>query len=103
MPLQTDPTVIYGLGPRFKGHIRRVDLSTDSPWNTYTRDGLPPTPIALASPGALSAAAHPQRGNDLFFVASSAGDGSHRFSVTLREHNAAVRHYLSLTSPSTSH
>ena len=95
MRLQTDPTVIYGLGEHFDGNLTRLDLETDTPWNTYTRDGLPPTPIAAASGAAIDAAAKPAEGTELFFVASGAGDGSHRFSNTLQEHEAAVRDYLS--------
>jgi UPF0755 protein len=94
MRLQTDPTVIYGLGSRFDGNLTRVDLATDSPWNTYTRDGLPPTPIATASRAAIDAASRPADGDALFFVASAKGDGSHRFTATLQEHEAAVRAYL---------
>jgi UPF0755 protein len=94
MRLQTDPTVIYGLGSRYDGNLTRRDLETDSPWNTYTRAGLPPTPIATASSAAIDAAARPAGGTALFFVATGKGDGSHRFSDTLREHEAAVRDYL---------
>lgn len=94
MRLQTDPTVIYGLGSRFDGNLTRRHLETDSPWNTYTRAGLPPTPIAAPSAAAIDAAARPADGTALFFVATGAGDGSHRFSDTLREHEAAVRDYL---------
>ncbi|MEQ1801563.1 MAG: endolytic transglycosylase MltG [Gammaproteobacteria bacterium] len=94
MRLQTDPTVIYGLGSRFDGNLTRLDLETDSPWNTYTRNGLPPTPIAAPSSAAIDAAARPADGTALFFVASGRADGSHRFSDTLREHEAAVRDYL---------
>lgn len=94
MRLQTDPTVIYGLGSSFDGNLTRRHLETDSPWNTYTRDGLPPTPIAMPGGAAIDAAARPADGSALFFVASGAGDGSHRFSDTLREHEAAVRDYL---------
>jgi UPF0755 protein len=94
MRLQTDPTVIYGLGSRYDGNLTRRDLETDSPWNTYTRGGLPPTPIATASAAAIDAAARPAGGTALFFVATGKGDGSHRFSATLREHEAAVRDYL---------
>ena len=94
MRLQTDPTVIYGLGSSFDGNLTRRHLETDSPWNTYTRDGLPPTPIAMPGGAAIDAAAGPAGGRALFFVASGAGDGSHRFSDTLREHEAAVRDYL---------
>jgi UPF0755 protein len=94
MRLQTDPTVIYGLGERYDGDIRRRDLTTDTPYNTYTRAGLPPTPIALPGREALRAAARPDEGGALFFVATGKGDGSHVFSKTLAEHNAAVARYL---------
>jgi UPF0755 protein len=94
MRLQTDPTVIYGIGPDFDGNLTRADLQRDTPWNTYTRSGLPPTPIASPGAAALAAAAHPAPGNSLYFVASPARDGSHQFSATLAEHNAAVRRYL---------
>ena len=92
MRLQTDPTVVYGLGPDFDGRIRRVHLRTDHPWNTYTRHGLPPTPIALPGRAALDAAAHPADGDALYFVAR--GDGTHHFSATLAEHNRAVNRYI---------
>lgn len=99
MRLQTDPTVIYGMGDKFDGNIRRKDLRTDTPYNTYTRDGLPPTPIALPSAASIHAALHPDDGKALFFV--SRGDGSHQFSETLKEHNRAVRRYqLGGRSPS---
>ena len=91
MRLQTDPTVIYGLGERFDGNIRIVDLRTDTPYTTYTRNGLPPTPISLPGRAALHAALHPDDGQALFFV--SRGDGTHVFSATLAEHQAAVRRY----------
>ncbi len=91
MRLQTDPTVIYGLGEAFDGNLRRRDLRTDTPYNTYTRHGLPPTPIAIPGKAALASVAHPEDGQALYFVAR--GDGSHQFSVTLDEHNAAVRKY----------
>lgn len=94
MRLQTDPTVIYGLGPDFDGNIRRRDLETDTPYNTYTRSGLPPTPIALPGGGALRAAVQPQAGEELYFVATGLGDGSHYFSSTLEQHNQAVQRYL---------
>lgn len=94
MRLQTDPTVIYGLGSRFDGNLTRRDLEADTPWNTYTRTGLPPTPIAAPSAAAIDASARPTDGAALFFVATGKGDGSHRFSATLREHEAAVRDYL---------
>jgi UPF0755 protein len=92
MRLQTDPTVIYGLGPEFSGRLRRVHLETDTPWNTYTRHGLPPTPIALPGRAALEAAVNPAEGDTLYFV--SRGDGTHQFSRTLAEHNRAVRRYI---------
>ena len=91
MRLQTDPTVIYGMGDTYAGNIRRTDLETDTPYNTYTRDGLPPTPIALPGLPALEAALHPAPGDALYFVAR--GDGSHEFSATLDEHNRAVQKY----------
>ncbi len=89
MRLQTDPTVIYGLGHAFDGDLRRKDLERDTPWNTYTRSGLPPTPIALPSKAALHAVLHPQKTDALYFVAD--GKGGHVFSTTLDEHNRAVR------------
>jgi UPF0755 protein len=91
MRLQTDPTVIYGMGSSYAGNIRKSDLTTDTPYNTYTRDGLPPTPIAMPGRQALLAAATPASGTALFFVAR--GNGAHYFSSTLAEHNAAVRKY----------
>ena len=91
MRLQTDPTVIYGLGAAFDGNIRRRDLIADTPYNTYTRRGLPPTPNCLPGRASIHAALHPAPGNSLYFVAK--GDGSHYFSATLAEHNAAVRKY----------
>jgi len=94
MRLQADPTVIYGLGERYDGDIRTVDLRTDGPYNTYTRAGLPPTPIALAGAAAIRATAHPQKTDAIYFVASPKGDGSHVFSSTLQQHNAAVASYL---------
>ncbi|MEJ2521660.1 MAG: endolytic transglycosylase MltG [Gammaproteobacteria bacterium] len=94
MRLQTDPTVIYGLGESFDGNLRRRDLETDNPYNTYTRAGLPPTPIALPGRAALEAATRPAEGDALYFVATGKGDGSHYFSATLEEHNEAVRRYL---------
>jgi UPF0755 protein len=91
MPLQTDPTVIYGLGARFDGNLRRIDLQTDTPWNTYTRRGLPPTPIALPSLASLQAAANPPPSDKLYFVAQgAAGNGASVFSRSLEEHNRAV-------------
>lgn len=91
MRLQTDPTVIYGIGPEFDGNIRRKDLTTDTPYNTYTRAGLPPTPIAMVGREAIRAVMQPQSTTALYFV--SKGDGSHQFSDSLAEHNAAVRKY----------
>lgn len=94
MRLQTDPTVIYGLGASYDGNIRERDLRTDTPYNTYTRAGLPPTPIALPSKEAIEAVARPLETGDIFFVATGIGDGSHVFSATLEAHNAAVARYL---------
>jgi len=91
MRLQTDPTVIYGLGDAFDGDLKRIHLRTDTPYNTYTRHGLPPTPIALPGAAALRAAVNPAEGSSLFFV--SRGDGRHVFSETYDEHRAAVRRY----------
>ena len=91
MPLQTDPTVIYGMGDAFDGNLRRVDLLSDHPWNTYTRKGLPPTPIAMPGRNALRATMHPDSSKALYFVAR--GDGSSVFSETLEAHNAAVNRY----------
>ena len=94
MRLQTDPTVIYGIGPEFNGNLTRRDLRTDTPYNTYTRHGLPPTPIAMPGRAAIRAALNPADGTELYFVATGLGDGSHRFSTTKDEHDAAVREYL---------
>jgi UPF0755 protein len=94
MRLQADPTVIYGLGEHYDGDIRTVDLRTDGPYNTYTRAGLPPTPIALAGAAVIRATAHPVKTDAIYFVASPKGDGSHVFSSTLEQHNAAVASYL---------
>lgn len=91
MLLQTDPTVIYGLGEKFDGNLRRRDLQTDTPWNTYTRAGLPPTPIAMPGKAALLAAVQPAQTKALYFVAR--GDGTSHFSPTLDEHNRAVNRY----------
>jgi UPF0755 protein len=91
MRLQTDPTVIYGMGSAYAGNIRKSDLETDTPYNTYTRAGLPPTPIAMPGKDALEAVAHPAAGDALYFVAR--GNGAHYFSANLAEHNAAVRKY----------
>jgi UPF0755 protein len=94
MRLQTDPTVIYGLGAAFDGNLRRQDLDTDGPYNTYTRAGLPPTPIALPGQGSLEAAVSPDSGDAIYFVATGRDDGSHYFSATFEEHQRAVREYL---------
>ena len=91
MLLQTDPTVIYGLGEKFDGNLRRRDLQADTPWNTYTRAGLPPTPIAMPGKAALMAAVQPEATRALYFVAR--GDGSSHFSATLDEHNRAVNRH----------
>ena len=91
MRLQTDPTVIYGLGERFDGNLRKADLLRDTPYNTYIRKGLPPTPIALPGQASILATLHPDASQNLFFVAR--GDGTHHFSATLAEHTAAVRKY----------
>ena len=93
MLLQTDPTVIYGLGDKFDGNLRKRDLQADTPWNTYTRTGLPPTAIALPSKAALAAVMHPEKTTALYFVAD--GRGGHVFSDTLDAHNRAVRRYIS--------
>jgi UPF0755 protein len=94
MRLQTDPTVIYGIGVDFNGNLTRRDLRTDTPYNTYTRRGLPPTPIALPGAAAIQAAVNPADGTELFFVATGLGDGSHKFSDTKDEHDQAVQEYL---------
>jgi UPF0755 protein len=94
MRLQADPTVIYGLGERYDGQLHSVDLHTDGPYNTYLRAGLPPSPIALAGAAAIRATAHPQNTDALYFVASPRDDGSHIFSATLEEQNAAVAQYV---------
>jgi len=94
MRLQTDPTVIYGIGVGFDGNLTRQDLHTDTPYNTYTRGGLPPTPIALPGRAAIHAALNPADGTELYFVATGLGDGSHKFSTTREEHDSAVREYL---------
>jgi len=91
MRLQTDPTVIYGMGLDYDGNLRRRDLLRDTPYNSYTRAGLPPTPIAMPGGDAIHAAMHPDKGDSLYFVAK--GDGSHHFSDTLAEHNRAVIRY----------
>jgi UPF0755 protein len=92
MRLQTDPTVIYGMGDKYKGNIRRKDLTTDTVYNTYTRYGLPPSPIALPSKAAIQAALNPAEGTSLYFVATG-NEGRHVFSDTLVQHNKAVRQY----------
>jgi UPF0755 protein len=91
MPLQTDPTVIYGLGAGYDGTLHKRDLLTDTPWNTYTRPGLPPTPISMPGKASLLAAVHPADSKALYFVAR--GDGSSHFSATLDEHNRAVNKF----------
>jgi UPF0755 protein len=91
MMLQTDPTVIYGLGEAFDGNLRKRDLQTDTPFNTYTRAGLPPTPIAMPGKASLLAAVNPEPTRALYFVAR--GDGSSVFSETLADHNRAVNKY----------
>jgi UPF0755 protein len=92
MPLQTDPTVIYGMGAAYQGRLRRRDLEADTPWNTYTRPGLPPTPIANPGKEALWAAVHPERHDYLYFV--SRGDGRSEFSSNLSAHNRAVQKFI---------
>ena len=94
MRLQSDPTVIYGLGDKYDGSIHSRDLTADTSYNTYTREGLPPTPIALPGRESVMAAMHPAATDALYFVASGLGDGAHHFSATLEEHNAAVQTYL---------
>ena len=92
MMLQSDPTVIYGMGGAYRGNITRADLRADTPWNTYVHHGLPPTPICMPGAPAILAALHPQSGKSLYFVAR--GDGSHQFSDTLQEQDAAIRKYI---------
>jgi UPF0755 protein len=94
MRLQADPTVIYGLGERYDGDIHTVDLRADGPYNTYTRAGLPPTPISLPGAAVIRATARPEKTDAVYFVASTRGDGSHVFSATLELHNAAVAAYV---------
>ena len=94
MRLETDPTVIYGMGSAYSGNIRRRDLDTDTPYNTYTRDGLPPTPISMPGRAALQATAHPAPGDAIFFVAIGDGSGRHVFTKTYGEHKTAVADYL---------
>ncbi|MDZ4210126.1 MAG: endolytic transglycosylase MltG, partial [Methylotenera sp.] len=91
MRLQTDPTVIYGMGAQYNGNIRKKDLLTDTPYNTYTRNGLPPSPIAMPGMAAIEAALHPEKTKALYFVGK--GDGSHAFSNNLEDHNRAVVKY----------
>lgn len=93
MRLQTDPTVIYGMGDRYDGNIRRSDLTTDTPYNTYTRAGLPPTPISMVGREAIHAVMHPEETKALYFVARHDGSGTHQFSENIEQHNAAVRKY----------
>ena len=92
MKLQTDPTVIYGMGESYTGNIRKKDLETMTPYNTYTIEGLPPTPIAMVSESALQAVAHPDKTDFYYFVAD--GSGGHKFTRNLNEHNKAVQEYL---------
>ncbi len=94
MRLQTDPSVIYGVGDTWDGRLLRRDLEADTPYNSYTRSGLPPTPIALAGHAALDAAVRPAATDALYFVATGLGDGRHFFARTLAEHNANVARYL---------
>jgi UPF0755 protein len=91
MLLQTDPTVIYGMGANYHGNIHAQDLITPTPYNTYTNKGLPPTPIAMPSRAAINAALHPATGDSLYFVAK--GDGTHSFSSSLSQHNQAVNQF----------
>lgn len=100
MLLQTDPTVIYGMGDKYDGNIRKKDLQTDTPYNTYTRPGLTPTPIAMPSKAAIDAVMHPADSKALYFVAKEAGGASH-FSETLEEHNRAVQRYILKRTPAT--
>jgi UPF0755 protein len=93
MRLQTDPTVIYGMGDHYDGNIRYRDLRKDTPYNTYTRFGLTPTPIAMPGRDAINAVMHPAKGKSLYFVAKGDGSGGHIFSATLKEHNRAVDYY----------
>lgn len=92
MPLQTDPTVIYGLGPMFSGNLTKKDLQRPGDWNTYLNKGLPPTPISMPSAASIEAAAHPDPSKYLYFV--SRGDGTSEFSTNLRDHNRAVNRFI---------
>ncbi|WP_414630583.1 endolytic transglycosylase MltG [Acinetobacter sp. UBA801] len=94
MRLQTDPTVIYGMGDKYQGNITRQDLRTPTPYNTYTMSGLPPTPIALPGQKAIQAAMHPDQSDNIYFVAT--GNGGHKFSTNLQDHNRAVQEYLNV-------
>ena len=94
MRLQTDPTVIYGMGDSYNGNIRKADLLTFTPYNTYRINGLPPTPIALPSKAAIEAALHPAESNAVYFVAKGDGSGTHNFTDNLAAHNQAVQAYL---------
>ena len=94
MRLQTDPTVIYGMGDKYQGNITRQDLRTPTPYNTYTMSGLTPTPIALPSQKAIEAAMHPDQSDNIYFVAT--GNGGHKFSTNLQDHNRAVQEYLNV-------
>ena len=97
MPLQTDPAVIYGIGPKFDGNLRKADLRKDTAYNTYMHKGLPPSPIAMPSKESILAAAHPAKSEALFFVAK--GDGSSHFSQSLKEHESAVDRYQRKIAP----
>ena len=99
MPLQTDPTVIYGIGPKFDGNLRKADLRKDTAYNTYMHKGLPPSPITMPSKESILAAAHPAKSGALFFVAK--GDGSSHFSQSLKEHESAVDRYQRNIAPRT--